>query len=160
MMNFPLYPVRHYQEVFSEGIYKVIQTNISRYVLDLNITGNYVDKRLAILADPHKPYPIYPLRNGIANLEDLASSDKRIFIDSEGRVVKWKPTKFYDVVCLRVTNSFTNSKGKTVLEVDSIHTKFIVSTPATKFVQVIKFGNRYILYSTCNDKRQKSRKKL
>ncbi len=162
MINFPLYAIRKYQEIFEdENGYTIIQTAKNRYVLDTYLEGvTYAERRLLLLADEDKPHKLYPLNARLESINQIHLTTCRKFIDSTGKLLTWKPSKMYPVVCLPVKSSWHTAQGKVVLEIKDIPTKFTVSGNAPKYVQVMQVGRKNILFDVCDEYRKRTRKKL
>lgn len=161
MISFPMYAMRPFRAIRTEGLYTIVETARSRYVLDVESEGTtYWERRLQLLGDLNKPYPMYPLSQRVETVSQILLSKRRKFINVEGKLLHWKPTTFYPVVCLPIKSRWTTPTGKGGIEVQGLATKFIVSNNSYKYVQVIQVGNRNLLYDMCNDLRKPTRRKL
>jgi hypothetical protein len=153
--------MRQYQRIFdtADG-YKVVQTNRTRYVLDytVNDIGTYAERRVMLLGDLDRPYELYPLNKRIESVSQILLSLSRGFIDSTGKLVTWKPSKFYPVICYPIDYSWTTPKGYTGIDVDG--SKFIVSAGIYKYAQLVKVGRLNVLFDLCNERRPDTRKKI
>jgi|TARA_B110000908_G_scaffold172075_1_gene237448 hypothetical protein len=153
--------MRQYVEITEVDEYRVIQTHTNKYVLDY-ITpwaDTYSERRILMLSVT-TPYSIYPLNKRIENLSQLISTKCRKFIDAKGEIVTWKPSKFYTVECLLITSRWRTHIGSWGIEVKGLHTKFIVSQGNYKYAQVVKMGNRHLLFNLVNDRVPNTRKKI
>jgi hypothetical protein len=161
MISFPMYALRPFQELMHEGDYTILQTAKTRYVLDIDVPDTtYAERRLMLLADPLKPYNLYPLNQRVETINQILLTKRKKFIDSTGKILSWKPTVFYPVVCLPIKSRWTTATGKGVIEVKGLATKFIVSNNNFKYAQVIQAGRKNILYDLCDEYRKQTRKKL
>lgn len=156
--------MRGYTSIFVEGNYKIIETAKNRYILDLvKSSGDYATRRISILKDTKAPYTIYPLRVRITSLSQLIASKKRTFIDATGKIVVWKPSTFYTLECFRVSSVWETDTGKLVLSVPKISSKFVIEDwkgEHPSYVQVVKMGKGYVLYSPCREYLKTTRKKV
>lgn len=161
MINFPMYALRPFIEVVQEGDYTVIQTARTKYVLDIDVPDTtYSERRLMLLADPLKPYDLYPINQRVETINQILLTKRKKFIDSTGKILSWKPTTFYPVICLPIKSRWTTATGKGVIEVAGLATKFRVSNNNFKYAQVIQVGIRNILYDLCDEYRKQTRRKL
>lgn len=109
MLDFklPVYALRAFVSIEQEGDYSVITTRYNKYVLDnRKLPGTFSQRRL-ILFEKRKelPYKLYPIRGRISMLSQLVGSKRSQFIDSDGNLINWKKTTFYDVVTSKVLHS-------------------------------------------------------
>lgn len=160
MINFPLYGLRQYNSKFEENGLVILQTNKTRYVLDfVDKEGSYVDRRIKMLT-MELPYKIYPLKERYETISQVVMSKRKKFIDKNGKIISWKPTTFYPVVCLPIKSKWVTSKGKYGIEVKGLKSKFIISDPNHKYAQVIQIGRINLLYDVCDEYRPMTRKKI
>lgn len=89
--NFPLYEIRKYIEITTEGCLRIIQTAKSKYVLDVLDTNEPLySKRRLLMLSMELPYKIYPLTKRFDNLAQLVNGARgKMFINSLGRLVQW-----------------------------------------------------------------------
>lgn len=67
--NFPLYEIRKYIEITTEGNLRIIQTARNKYVLDVLDTNEPLySKRRLLMLSMELPYKIYPLTKRFDNL--------------------------------------------------------------------------------------------
>lgn len=156
MINFPLYKVRKYERIFVEGNYKIIETAKSRYVLDIlgQEHKTYGERRLDILRDQHKTYRIYPLEVRISSISQLLKQQHKTYIDSTGKLIEIKKTKFYDVERYRIVH--VEPKGTYyIVRVAGTSSAFrLESLPdGCTHIYCVKFGKSLLFYSF--DKGQK-----
>lgn len=161
MINFPLYEIRGYVDLFDEDGYKIIQTNRNRYVLDYAAESSslYVDRRIRLLGRII-PYELYPLNKRIETISQMMLSKVKTFIDKKGKLVSWKPTTFYPVVCVPIKSTWITAKGYMGIELKGLSTKFIITPGDYKYAQVIQVGEKNILFDLCEEMRPRTRKKL
>lgn len=116
MLNFslPVYALRAYDVLFTEGEYIVIQTRFTRYVLDCpSLPGTFSQRRLFLYGNREKlPYKLYPLKKQYKYLSQIINSGLKQFIDSTGKIVTWVPSKFYNIITERVRGSARIYNGK------------------------------------------------
>lgn len=158
--KFPLYALREYNSIDVEGEWVVISTFHSRFVLDnKSLKGNYWQRRVRML-DMELPYRMYPLKEKFSTVSQVALSKRRHFIDSEGKLFKYKPSVFYKIQYEKVRLSWTTDSGKTAFIGVKCPDTFLVDAVEFSHFGYIKVGMRYVLYELTNERKKDSRKKL
>lgn len=160
-IKFPLYVVRQYLALSWEGQFRVIQTKYNKYILDVSgVEGDYLERRLHILRLANKPYDLYPLVKRIETISQMVNSGKRVFINPEGTLIRWKPTKLYKVECFPIESAWLTSRGTGIVKAKGLSTKFKTREIGYSHVQVLRAGGQNILFDLCNEHRPTTRKKL
>lgn len=156
--KFPVYALRAYESISYEGDLVLIHTHYTDYILDdRSIEGNYFDRRLAMRVRKYD-HKVYPLRERFTMLSQLANTKRRDFIDEDGKLWKYRPTKFYRIEYAKVHNVTRTWKGHFLL-----HTRLPVNFIADQvyaYVGYIKVGKSYFLYDLTDERGQSTRKKL
>lgn len=156
--KFPVYALRAYEKIEREGDLVLILTHFTTYVLDdLSIEGNYYDRRLIMRSRKYE-HKVYPLKERFTMLSQLANTKRRDFVDEDGKLWKYRPSKFYRVEYAKVHNVTKTWKGHFLL-----HTRLPVSFIADdvfNYVGYIKVGRSYFLYDLSNERKNSTRKKL
>lgn len=156
--KFPLYAMRDFSEIITEGVYVLVHTHFGIYVLDIpSIEGNYAERRLAMLA-MKLPHKLYPLKERFSTLSQLSNSKRRFFIDSEGTIRKYKPTKFYKVQYVKVLGASRTWNGLYHL-MTKLPVAFVTDI-VPKYVGYIQVGAAFYLYDLENELKLPTRKKL
>lgn len=161
MLNFPIYVVRKYHRIFTEGKYKIIQTAKTRYVFDyVDYTeSNYYSRRVMLLAE-NLPYKLYPINKRITRIGQVLDSKARLFVDVTGKLINYTPTRFVPVVCKRIIKTWTTPKGYFAIKLEGVTTTFIVDSGGYSYAQVIKTNKGYILFDVLYNKVKNTRKKI
>lgn len=158
--KFPLYAIRAYESIDLEGDWTIISTFHSKFVLDnKSLEGNYWQRRVRML-DIELPYKLYPMREKFSTVSQVVNSKRRLFVDSEGKLFKYKPTVFYKIQYEKVRLSWTTDSGKTAFIGFKCPDTFIVDSNEFTHFGYIKVGLRYVLYELTNEKKKDARKKL
>ena len=159
MINFPLYVVRKYTSLTTEGAYTIIQTARNKYILDADIPNTtYVERRLALLADEDRPYDLYHLNKRAISIAQILRSGSRQFIDSTGSLVMWKPSEFYKVECRKIESRWVSNTGKLLARAGK--DTFVIPNVPCKYVQIVNLNNAAILYDVCEEYQKTTRKKV
>lgn len=139
----PVYIMRGYDRVFTEGDLSIVETPFDRYVLDNpSLPGNYAQRRLFLFADSKNlPYKLYPLRKQIKYLSQMVASGKSNFIDSTGKLFKWKKSKFYKIETARVLTCNRIFNGKYQIYVKNVPFPFILPEPANYISYILVSGS-------------------
>lgn len=109
-----------------------------------------------------KDYPLYPLGKIIWSFKDLLASGHLCFIDTKGKIYKYKKTTFYplqykEILDRRLTGS------STVFTLKGVHHPFEVRGKLNlhaKYAGVLKIDKGYLLYEVTNQKLKDSRRKI
>lgn len=115
--NFPLYEVRKYIEITTEGNLRVIQTARNKYVLDILDTEEplYAKRRLLMLS-MELPYKIYPLSKRFDNLAQLVNgAEGKMFINSLGRLVRWNKLENRKIITRRIVKYWETENGHIIV---------------------------------------------
>lgn len=152
-MIFPLYGVRSYVDVYDEGMYRIIETYRGKWTLDhkYETDNNYWQRRLQLLQDRMKPYPLYPLKKKFNNLSQMLKYKTDRYIDSNGKLHKYKKSKFYKLKCVKIDATWKTSKGYSAIKSREVPTTFIIEEPLQPYFRYIKMGRKFILYDLCSE---------
>jgi hypothetical protein len=126
-----------------EDEFKCIETHKNRYVLDIDMPGTprYADRRAEILRRGDKPYDIYPLNKRITDMSGILESKSKTFIDANGKILKWKPKKFYKVTCHLIEYSHRTPDGYYCIKPKGVEARFVVeSLNGCRYVQIVNVG--------------------
>lgn len=161
MIKLPLYAMRSFYEITKEGDFDIVSTYRSKYVLDCkSLGGTFATRRLKMLG-MKLPYRVYPINIRIETFSQLVSCGRKKFIDVDGTVHTWKPSKFFPVVCYPISFRWVTAKGKTIIIPKELNTKFILSRDlGYTHVQVIKVGRLNLLYDVGFEHVRTTRKKI
>lgn len=148
----PVYVMRAYEKISTEGDFTVITTAFDRYVLDKpSLPGNYAQRRLFLFAESSKlPYKLYPLRRQIRYLSQMVGSGKSDFIDSTGRVFKWRKSKFYQIETARVLVCNQIFNGKFQAYVKNVPYPFVLSEPA-EYISYMLVNGSPVVYGVYDE---------
>lgn len=146
--EFPIYEVRKYVQKYEEGNYIILQTHKTRWVLDYKYKTDesYARRRIKLKTDPFCPYKIYPLYKMHRSIGQVINSKHRLFIDSTGRLITYKPAKFYRIETDKVRASWITLTGKRAFRVMSTSRTFIFEDFKYTHVSYIRVGKRIVLY--------------
>lgn len=156
--NLPVYVMRGYDEISTEGEFTVITTRYDRYILDQkNLPGNYAQRRLSLFSRRSKlPYKIYPLKKRVEYLSQLVGSGKKVFIDSNGRLIKWKPQTMYKIVTSKVLTCTRIFNGKYQCYLRGVPYPFVLSKPAN-YISYILFKGVPVIFGVYDEEPQPPR---
>lgn len=141
--EYPLYVVRQYESVYVEGIFKVITTARSKYILDLADTygmDTYLERRLALISMDDLPYKIYPLGIRIDNFADFIHNRKhKKFIDAKGRLVSWDTSrKYFPIEYRQIVSWSRSSDNYYIIRIENSSATFKVKNPFFKYAAVVQ----------------------
>lgn len=158
--SFPLYKVRANYGIEDRGDFTLIFTRYDAYILDCKqLAGNYSERRTKLLSiKKDLPFKIYPLNERYTMLSQLVNTANRQFIDKDGNVIKYKPSKFFKVQSARVLNAERTWNGKYRL-ITKLPVFFVCDKPSN-YIQYIKYGKGYCLYGLSDERLPDTRKKL
>ena len=157
----PLWAMRDYERIWEEGSFKIIQTHKTRYTLDiLNLSGNYYERRLKSL-DMILPYKLYPIRKRFEYIDQVLTHRNRQFIDIDGNVLLYKPTRFIQLKTDRIIARWRASNGDVMFRVNGCPRTFRTQLETDHtYLTYAKDGNRFYMYKLCHTKEAPSRKKI
>lgn len=161
MINLPLYALRSYYEITKEGDFDIVSTYKAKYVLDCKtLEGDFAARRLKMLG-MELPYKLYPINIRIDNFSQLVACGRKTFVDVDGKLHTWKPSKFFPVVCYPIVSRWVTLKGKTIIIPKDLNTKFTIRKDlGYTHVQVIKVGRLNLLYDVGFEHVRPTRKKI
>ncbi|BAV81268.1 hypothetical protein [Vibrio phage VCPH] len=112
---FPLYAIRSFDEIYESAPYRLIQTKFKTYVLDeLDTSRCFQERRLRLLTqDPG--YPVYRLQERFTSIGQILHSKRKVFIDSNGKIVRLKREKYHKVTTSKVVRHERTWNGKFLL---------------------------------------------
>lgn len=147
-MRFPVWPIRKFEETFIEGNYLCLSTYRNRYVVDYvdSDIEDYVERRLELLRDVYKPYPLYPIHRTISDTGELLLHSKSDRFYDGSRFVVWKKKKFYKVIHATISSLWSSDTGQPCCLVHKISQ--IIKLPRLKpiiddKVSLVKYNGRY-----------------
>lgn len=149
-MKFPIWAMRAYDEIHTEGTIKLIYTYKNRYILDdTSIPGDYLDRRLEItrrILAGECEHKLYPLKYKFDNpVQIYHHKDKsKTFIDSEGRISKYIPKTFIEVECKKCKCYETQQNIVVAVVADEPY-HFNIKEPAAYLSLVTWLGTRMVL---------------
>lgn len=156
--KFPLYALRQFDEITTEGVYVLVHTHFNTYILDIpSLEGNYANRRLK-MTSMELPYKVYPIKEQFNMLSQLANSKRRVFIDSEGKIHKYKPQKFYKVQYVKVLCASKTWNGYYLITT-KLPVNFVTDI-VPKYIGYIQIGAAFYLYDYSNEPKQPTRKKV
>jgi hypothetical protein len=163
-LTYPLYIVRQWNDIDTEGKYRVISTYRAKYVLDCpELEGDYWARRMKLLS-MELPYRLYPLNvriTGIRSLLQQVVKKRRFFIDGEGKVHNYKPQRFYPLVYERITSRWATTTGTYAFKCRGSSTTFINDENHNySHLGYIEVEGRQVLYELCWKKKRDTRRKL
>lgn len=152
--QFPVFELRKYIEIFTEDNYVIVQTNRTRWVLDYKskTDGDYTARRLKLKTDPFRPYKIYPLYKMHRTLGQLIRSKHRHFIDSSGKIIKYKPKKFYTLKIAKIRASWLTQTGHRAYKVLETNRTFVSIDDRFTHLAYIEVGRRTFLIDLITSK--------
>ena len=163
MLSFPIYPVRYYEGIEERGNYKYIRGRKREWVLDYveHPNPDYFERRMELVREGVKPYPLY---KGFYTISQLLENRKyKTYINQQGKLVKWNPTKYYAVKSYAVTQKWIPKETPRLMftlepscEVYEIPAPNIV----VNYARVVEIGNRRILFDVTEDRMPDTRIKL
>lgn len=146
MIKFPLYIVRGFNRKFEENGYICLETYYDRYVLDKpSLSGDYVLRRMQLLADDNKPYKLYKLRYSVNTLSQAIHARTKDFIDEEGNLFTLKKTKFSRIIYKKVVSCVRIFNGKYQCYVSGVNTPFITKEPYN-YLALVHYNNSFVLF--------------
>ncbi|CAL9971702.1 hypothetical protein VPHD51_0037 [Vibrio phage D51] len=159
-VNFPMYSLRGYIEITEEPPYRVVTTKYGKYVLDFIDTseGTFASRRLELLIrDPG--YPLYKLSERFDGIAQIINSNRREFIDSNGKIVRKGGDDRSYRKCLhsRVLHYEVAHNGKYRLFTKD---QMFVSSLLGNYVEYIELGNSSVLLNVMDDLENKRHRVL
>lgn len=126
--NFPLYEIRKYVKITTEGNLRIIQTARNKYVLDvLNTEEPLYSKRRLLMLSMGLPYKIYPLTKRFDNLAQLVNGARgKMFINSLGRLVQWDKKVSRRIITRRIVK-YWETEGGYILVASETGLQYFVS---------------------------------
>lgn len=91
-------------------------------------------------------------------LSQMVHSKRRWFIDAEGTIVRYKPTKFYHIKYAKVLRADKTWNGYYRL-MTKLPVAFVTEQVAD-YIGYIQVGSGFYLYELSNERKATSRKKL
>ena len=160
-ITFPVYRLRQYHEIKTDGKVIYINTYKGSYILDnKNIEGKFVQRRRKITSRK-----VYPLYNPIMThrLLILDKNPNKSYIDSTGALFAYKKTKFVPL-CWYWIKDKKYIGNKIIITAEDIPCKFEVSSThrnvQAKYIGLLHMEGGYILYNLLKEKRKNSRLKI
>lgn len=152
----PVYIVRAYFDILTEGNYKVVQTYKSKWVLDnTTLEGSYASRRVQMLS-MSLPYKLYPLNKRITTLAQLVNSKAKLVIDADGKLIKWVKTKYYNIEVCKVLSVSRTVTGKYLCYIQGYESSILVDK-YTQYVSVINMEGSPVLFDVHETRPEQSR---
>ncbi len=152
--------VRSYERIYEENGFKILQTQRCRYILDVPaLEGNYASRRIQMLG-MKLPYKMYRLKERFTTLAQIVVSKRRLFLDIEGNLVRYKPTVFYKVIYDEVRTKWQNDKGRWCFIGKANNSIYSCLTDGFTHYGYIQVGRRRVLYDLCTERKKDTIKKL
>lgn len=146
-MQFPLWAMREYYEITTEGSIKYIYTYRNRYVLDdTSLEGDYTARRMQIKLRGDTLYPLkYKFDTPIQIYLYRKRFNKTKYIDSTGKVFTYVPQTMVEVECkpCKCYISPDNKYYIAVVKGEPYH--FNVTEPVAYLALVTWLGTRLVL---------------
>lgn len=128
-IKFPVYPIPNAGIVEVDGYKLVYRTKHgTEYIIDdISLQGKFLQRRLALLEGENK---VLPLKKAILNLGNLVLFARlyKYFIDSTGRLFKYKTSRSVPVITKKVIRHYPY-KNSTVLVLERCHCPIILPRP-------------------------------
>jgi hypothetical protein len=154
----PLYALRKYDNIYTEDQYTLITTYYATYILDMpSLDGNYYARRLALMC-MELPYKLYALKERFTTIPQLINTTRTMLIDSDGRVFKYKKSRWLKVEYTKVLSNDQTHKGKYRIST-KLSDCFISDTPAA-YIGYIIDGHSILLYEICTELKKTRRVKI
>ena len=146
--QYPVFEVRKYVELREEGNYIVVQTFKTRWVLDYKYKTDedYATRRIQLKTDRFRPYKLYPLYKMHRTPGQLVKSKHRLFIDRTGKLISYKPQKFYNLKIAKIKASWVTLTGGRAYKVLSTNRTFVSEDTNATHLAYVEIGRRTILY--------------
>lgn len=152
----PVYIVRAYFAIMTEGDFKVVQTYKSKWVLDNpTLQGNYASRRVQMLS-MKLPYKLYPLTKRITTISQLVACKAKLIIDAEGKLINWVKSTFYKIEICKVLSVSRTSTGKYLCYIQGYDASLLLDT-YSQYVSVINVEGSPVLFDTHETRPDKSR---
>ena len=162
MINFPLYALREYISIWTEGEYSILCSARNRFVIDYATPDpetTYGQRRVALLAES-LPYSLYPLKVRITSMSGIINNKYRQFIDSTGVIVTWKISKFYKIKCYPITHREITKMGSMLFKVQGFTKMFKAERNDYPYVRIVCFKGVNLIYDFIDEKVPDIRRKL
>ncbi len=138
----------------------MISTRHREYILDCpKLEGDYAARRLQLVSVAQDlEFRLYPLNERFTSISQLANTKRRHFIDADGKVWRYRPSKFHTVEYFKVLRADKTWNGLYRLTTKLPVT--FVTEEVKPYVGVIKQGAGYHLFDLSDTKKAPTRKKL
>lgn len=158
--KYPLYALRAYEDITEFEGFTLISSKYREYILDYPAWGgSFADRRLKLLGIKDElEFKIYPLRECFTTLSQLANTSRRWFVDADGSIVRYKPSKFYNIHYIKVLRADRTWNGYYRLTT-KLPVAFVTEQVA-EYIGYIQVGSGFYLYEVSNEKKATTRKKL
>jgi len=166
-INYPIFPIRGHYRVFSEHKIDFVETHLRTWILDnKNLPGPTLAARRFKIQDP------YPLKPAIFNLAQLLKYTETpstgIYIDTLGKIFKYKKTKRHKLVYKKVLKHWVEGTN-VVFELKDISSYIHVDVGVLNkykgfdeqfYLGVIYYHGGWIFYDTSEHKKKDTWKKI
>lgn len=159
-IEFPIYSItKTYKRIWEDMNVLYIETPYRIYILDnKNIEGDTVGKRRIKLnnSELYRPRKVY------YNIEQFLHSKDNIYMDSLGRVFRYKKTKSVPLKYHKIKDINRLDTGECILTLDIIFPQKVNCRIAysIQYVGVLHTSYGYILYSFEEDYKKDTRRKI
>ncbi|AUG85061.1 hypothetical protein FDJ19_gp054 [Vibrio phage Ceto] len=157
--KYPLYALRAYEDIKEFEEFILISSKYREYILDCpSLEGDYASRRTQLLGMKDLEFKVYPLRERFTSISQLVNSKRRWFIDAEGTIVRYKPSKFYHIKYAKVLRADRTWNGYYRL-MTNLPVAFVTEQVA-EYVGYIQVGSAFYLYELSHRRKATTRKKL
>lgn len=158
--KFPLYALRAYVGIRAADGFVIVCSRYREYILDCPaLEGTFAERRVQLLSmEKELEYKIYPIKERFTTLSQLVNTKRRWFIDAEGNIVRYKPSKFYPVKYIKVLRADRTWNGYYRL-MTKLPVAFVTEQVAD-YIGYIQVGKGFYLYDLSNEKKATTRRKL
>jgi hypothetical protein len=154
----PLYALRAYDKIYSENGMTLISTHYTTYVLDIPaLEGNYYERRFLMMS-MELPHKLYSLKERFTTVPQLVKTKRTMLIDRDGRVFRYRKSRFLKVEYTKVLSNDVTWNGKYRI-VTKLNTVFLSDTPAL-YIGYIREGHSLLLFEMCDELKRTRKVKI
>ena len=160
-IKWPLYEVRGYLKIETQGTLKILHTVFNSYLLDdTSLEGSYSVRRIRLAGlGKNIEYKLYPLNKQFTKLSQVIANKSKVFIDSDANIFKWRKEKMYPIKLCRVLHSNQIYNGKYHLYVKDVNYPIISDSPAN-YVSLVDMGTSFQLFDVHDARPEKPRTRV
>lgn len=154
----PIYRIKSDAEIITDetgSYFQDDETLARKYIVPAG-TGSLSRRRLATNVS------LYTLDSPWYSYVDLLHNPATRFIDSEGKIFKYKKTEFGKLTYHKILNK-VRIHGGCVLIVEGVHCRFFLNrapNPDEKYAGVLRVGRSFILYDLAERELPATRRKV